>query len=110
MNNTIPNIGFGTWKFKNNSDTTEIINNALNIGYKLVDTASSYQNEEAIGAAIDNHNRSDLFVSGKLWNTDRDNVDAACNRTIQNLKCDYLDLYLMREWILGNLLGNLDLN
>ena len=95
MNSIIPNIGFGTWKFKNNTDTTEIINNAVNIGYKLIDTASSYQNEEAIGEAIANHNRSDLFVSGKLWNTDRDSVEAACDCTLQNLKCDYLDLYLI---------------
>ena len=95
MNSIIPNIGFGTWKFKNNTDTTEIINNAVNVGYKLIDTASSYQNEEAIGVAIAEQNRSDLFISGKLWNTDRDSVEAACDRTLQNLKCDYLDLYLM---------------
>lgn len=95
MNRNIPHIGFGTWKFKNNSDTTEIIKNAINIGYKLIDTASSYQNEEAIGVAIANHNRSELFVSGKLWNADRDNVEAACDRTLQNLKCNYLDLYLV---------------
>lgn len=95
MNSIIPNIGFGTWKFKNNTDTTEIINNAVNMGYRFIDTASSYQNEEAIGASIAGHNRFDLFVSGKLWNTDRDNVEAACDRTLQNLKCDYLDLYLI---------------
>lgn len=95
MNSIIPDIGFGTWKFKNNSVTTEIISTAVNIGYQLIDTASSYQNEEAIGEAIADHDRSGLFVSGKLWNTDRDHVEAACDRTLQNLKCDYLDLYLM---------------
>lgn len=95
MNSIIPNIGFGTWKCKNNADTTEMITNAVSIGYKLIDTASSYQNEEAIGAAIADQNRTDLFISGKLWNTDRNNVEAACDLTLQNLKCDYLDMYLM---------------
>ena len=95
MNNSLPSIGFGTWKFKNNSETTDILCNAISVGYKLIDTASSYQNEEAIGLAIAKNNRSALFVSGKLWNTDRNNVEAACDRTLQNLKCECLDLYLM---------------
>lgn len=95
MKSSLPPIGFGTWKFKNNAETTHIVNNAIISGYKLIDTASSYQNEEAIGKAIANHNRGELFVSGKLWNTDRDNVEIACERTLQNLNCDYLDLYLM---------------
>lgn len=95
MNSNLPCVGFGTWKLKNTSETTEIIYNSIKCGYSLIDTASSYQNEEAIGDAIVNSSRSDLFISGKLWNTDRNNVEAACDRTLQNLKCDYLDLYLM---------------
>ena len=95
MNNSLPSIGFGTWKFKNNSETTDILCNAISVGYKLIDTASSYQNEEAIGQAIAKNNRSALFVSGKLWNADRDNVEAACDCTLLNLQCDYLDSYLM---------------
>lgn len=95
MKNKLPLIGFGTWKLKNNPETTDIVNNAVKNGYRLIDTASSYQNEEAVGNAIINSNRSDLCISGKLWNTDRNNVFEACDRTIRNLKCDYLDLYLM---------------
>lgn len=72
-----------------------IINNAIQVGYKLIDTASSYLNEEAIGDAIKINNREDLFISGKLWNSDRENVIEACKKTIANLKCEYLDLYLV---------------
>ena len=96
-----PLIGFGTWKLKNNSDTTEIIVNALESGYTMFDTASSYQNEEAIGEAFKdvlNNNkksREDLFISGKLWNSDRQRVAEACDSTLKNLGCDYLDCYLM---------------
>lgn len=95
MNNIMPSIGFGTWKFKNSSDTTKIITDAISCGYRLIDTASSYLNEEAIGKAISAVDRSKLFVSGKLWNTDRNNVTEACEKTISNLNCEHLDLYLM---------------
>lgn len=95
MDNRIPMIGFGTWKLKNTAETTDIINDALDAGYQLIDTASSYQNEEAIGQAVFGHCRSDLLISGKLWNSDRNNVKAACDLTIDKLKCGYLDLYLM---------------
>lgn len=95
MINNLPSVGFGTWKLKNNLETTAILCKAIQSGYSLIDTASAYQNEKAIGDAVSGNNRSDLFVSGKLWNTDRDNVEKACEQTIRNLQCDYLDLYLM---------------
>lgn len=95
MKSNLPYIGFGTWKLKNNQDTTDILNCAIDCGYKLIDTASSYQNEKALGEAVAAHNREGIWLSGKLWNTDRNNVEAACGQTIQNLKCNYLDLYLM---------------
>ena len=91
----LPAIGFGTWKFKNNSETTAILCHAVECGYTLIDTASAYQNEEAIGEAIAKQDRSNLFLSGKLWNADRDHVETACDQTIKNLRCGYLDLYLM---------------
>jgi diketogulonate reductase-like aldo/keto reductase len=95
MKSDLPSIGFGTWKLENTADTAEIIRNALQAGYRLIDTASVYGNEEAIGSAIAEASRSGLWVSGKLWNEDRNRVEEACEKTIQNLKCDYLDLYLM---------------
>ncbi|MED9969858.1 MAG: aldo/keto reductase [Ruminococcus sp.] len=95
MKSNLPNIGFGTWKLKDNQVTTEILNCALDCGYELIDTASSYQNEKALGAAVATHERENIWLSGKLWNTDRNNVEGACDQTIQNLNCNYLDLYLM---------------
>ena len=95
MNRKIPSIGFGTWKFKNDPETTDIVCSAIECGYSLIDTASAYQNEEAVGDAIAQKDRSKLWITGKLWNTDRDRVEEACDRTLLNLKCDYLDLYLM---------------
>lgn len=95
----IPAIGFGTWKLKNNEETVEIIKEAINCGYRHIDTASAYGNEETIGKAIKETNvdRKDLFITGKLWNDDRgyENIITACKRTIKNLNCDYLDLYLI---------------
>ena len=95
----IPSIGFGTWKLKNDLSTVDIVKNAIDCGYRLIDTASAYGNEEAIGTAIFESKipRNNLFISGKLWNEDRgyENIISACKRTIENLKCDYLDLYLV---------------
>lgn len=98
-NNKIPCIGFGTWKLKNNDETSEIIKEAIKCGYRHFDTAFAYGNEEAVGKGLKESkiNREELFITGKLWNDDRgyDNIINACKRTINNLQCDYLDLYLI---------------
>ena len=95
----IPPIGFGTWKLKNNDETVEIIKEAIGCGYRHIDTAFAYGNEETIGKGIkaSNINRKELFITGKLWNDDRgyENIINACKRTIKNLNCEYLDLYLI---------------
>ena len=95
----IPSIGFGTWKLKNNEETVEIIKEAIKCGYHHIDTAFAYGNEETIGKGIKESNidRKDLFITGKLWNDDRgyENIINACKRTIKNLNCEYLDLYLI---------------
>ena len=98
-NLSIPMIGFGTWRLKNNADTVEIIKNAVKCGYRCFDTASAYGNEEMIGLGLKESNisREELFISGKLWNDDRgyDNIIEACKRTIEKLNCEYLDMYLI---------------
>lgn len=95
----IKEIGFGTWKLKNNEETVEIIKNAIKSGYRMFDTAYAYGNEEAIGKGFieSGIDRKELFISGKLWNDDRgyNNIINACKRTINNLQCEYLDLYLI---------------
>lgn len=98
-NNQILLVGFGTWKLKNNEQTVEIIKEAIKCGYRHFDTAFAYGNEEAVGKGLKESliNREELFITGKLWNDDRgyDNIINACKRTISNLQCEYLDLYLI---------------
>lgn len=98
-NNNFPSVGYGTWKLKDNDETSQIIKSAIECGYRLIDTASAYQNERAIGKGIkmSNVSRDELVISGKLWNDDRgyENIIKACKRTIKNLNCGYLDLYLI---------------
>lgn len=93
----IPEIGYGTWKLKDNEETTEIIKEAIEASYRHFDTAYAYGNEVAVGRAFGATKvpREELFITGKLWNDDRNGVEVACDRTIENLQCDYLDLYLM---------------
>lgn len=95
----VSNIAFGTWKFPNSDETTEIIKNAINSGYRYIDTAKAYENETYIGKGIGQSriNRKDIIIGGKLWNDDRgfDNIIKACKETIQRLNCEYLDVYLV---------------
>lgn len=96
----IPSIAFGTWKFANDETTSEIIKNAINSGYRYIDTAKAYGNEEYIGKGIKKSKiaREDIIIGGKLWNEDKESKDtiiAACKETIKKLDCEYLDVYLM---------------
>ena len=95
MNDQIPNIGFGTWKLKNEPQSSEIIRQAMAAGYRLFDTASAYENEEVIGAGLQGFDREALCISGTLWNADRGHVLDACQRSLERLRVDYLDLYLV---------------
>ena len=98
-NKEMPQVGYGTWKLENTDETSEIIKTAIQCGYRLIDTASAYQNEKAIGKGIELSNipREELIISGKLWNEDRgyENIINACKKTIENLQCEYLDIYLI---------------
>ncbi len=95
----IPLIGYGTWRLKNKEETIEIIENAVKCGYRLFDTAFAYGNEQMIGAGLKKSgiSRKEIFISGKLWNEDRgyESTIKACKKTIENLDCEYLDLYLI---------------
>lgn len=95
----VPNIGYGTWKLPNDDSTIEIIKNAVASGYRHIDTAFAYGNEIIVGKGLKSAiiDRKELFITGKLWNDDRgyQNIIDACKRTISNLDCEYLDLYLI---------------
>ena len=95
----IPEIGFGTWHIKDEKELEFSIKTAVENGYTHIDTASKYKNEELIGNTIEKYNipREKLFITSKLWNEDKgyDTTIKAFQETLDRLKTDYLDLYLI---------------
>ena len=95
----IPIIGFGTWQTPDGQVAEESVLAALNSGYRHIDTAAAYGNEESVGAAIKKSgiNRHELFVTTKLWNSDHgyQNTKKAIATSLEKLGLDYLDLYLI---------------
>lgn len=93
----IPTIGLGTWQVTENVES--IINTALEVGYRHIDTAVAYGNEEAIGNAIaaSDIKREDLFLTTKIWNTHRGYhlVMQSFEESLQRLQTDYVDLLLL---------------
>jgi diketogulonate reductase-like aldo/keto reductase len=94
----IPQLGFGTWQISQ-EDAGEAVTKALDVGYRAIDTAAVYGNEAEVGGAINGSgiDRSELFVTTKLWNSDqgRDRTKAACAVSLSKLGLNYLDLYLL---------------
>lgn len=97
--NKIPMLGFGTWKAANGEEATQSVLTALELGYRHIDTAHAYENEESVGKAIKQSgiNRSELFVTTKLWNDSHtyDLAAKAIDESLLKLNLDYLDLYLI---------------
>jgi diketogulonate reductase-like aldo/keto reductase len=95
----IPAIGFGTWQIENQNEAQEAVKIALDIGYRLIDTAKVYGNEEGVGKGIKESglDRSDIFITTKLWNGDQgyDSALKAFDESLKRLGLEYLDLYLI---------------
>lgn len=96
--NTIPQFGFGVWQVE--ADTAQdVVTKALDTGYRHIDTAKIYGNEEAVGRAIAESgvDREELFVTTKLWNEDQGYESAlrAMDASLERLGLDYVDLYLI---------------
>jgi 2,5-diketo-D-gluconate reductase A len=92
----IPQLGFGV--FKVDPDETErIVSDALEVGYRHLDTAKIYGNEAGVGRAIAKSGiaREELFVTTKLWNDDQADPEGAFQRSLEELGLDYVDLYLI---------------
>ena len=101
MNNgvEIPCIGYGTYKVSVDKDGVQVVKDAIEAGYRLLDTAAMYNNEEEVGKAIIESGipRKDIFLTSKVANPDRgyDSTLRAFDRSLRLLEVDYLDLYLI---------------
>jgi diketogulonate reductase-like aldo/keto reductase len=96
----IPCIGFGTWQTPDGEIAIKAVKNAIEAGYKHIDTAAVYGNEKSIGIAVKSNtivSRENLFITSKLWNSKQgyENTLSAFNKTLKDLQLQYLDLYLI---------------
>lgn len=112
LNNGIqmPMIGFGVYQVPNFQECEQAVYQAIQAGYRLIDTATAYMNEEAVGSAISKAidegivTRDELFITTKLWVQDYDDAQNAIDLSLKRLKLDYIDLYLFHQ-PMGNYIG-----
>jgi len=103
LNNGVqmPLLGFGVYQVPDPAECERSVLEALRVGYRLLDTAAAYMNEEAVGAAIRKSGvpREELFVTTKLWVQDAsyEGAKAAFETSLRKLGLDYLDLYLIHQ-------------
>lgn len=103
LNNGVemPILGFGVFQVPDPAECERSVRDAIDVGYRLLDTAASYGNEEAVGSGIRSSgiDRRELFVTTKLWVEDAsyDGAKAALDRSLNKLQVEYLDLYLIHQ-------------
>jgi len=94
--NMMPQLGLGVWQASIDEARAAAVK-ALSVGYRSIDTAAIYKNEEGIGQALQETDvaREDIFVTTKLWNDDQLNAPQALETSLKKLQLDSVDLYLM---------------
>lgn len=103
LNNGVkmPQLGFGVFQIPDAAECQEAVENAIDVGYRLIDTAASYGNEEAVGAALRASGiaRDEAFVTSKLWVSDMsyEGAKRGLDASLKRLGIDYLDLYLFHQ-------------
>lgn len=97
----MPMEGFGVFQVRDPKECEQSVLDAISVGYRLIDTAASYGNEEAVGAALKKSGacRDDLFITTKLWVSDSsyEGAKKAFESSLQKLGLEYLDLYLLHQ-------------
>lgn len=98
---SMPLLGFGVFQITDAAECERAVNDAIQVGYRLIDTAASYGNEEAVGKAIKRSgvSREDLFITTKLWIQDAgyERTKPAFERSLRRLQLDYVDLFLIHQ-------------
>lgn len=103
LNNGVemPILGFGVYQIQDAKECEQSVYDAIMAGYRLIDTAASYLNEEAVGRAIKRSGvpREELFITTKLWvqDTGYESTKKAFAKSLERLQLDYLDLYLIHQ-------------
>lgn len=107
----MPQLGLGTYKL-NDDECIRVVRDAIDLGYRHFDTATLYKNEEALGTALNQAinagdvSREDLFITSKVWHSHHgaQKAEQAFQESMEKLKLDYLDLYLIHwPWPQGGL-------
>ena len=94
--NVIPQLGLGVWQVPN-EEAAKVVGTAISTGYRSIDTAAIYGNEIGVGKAIAASpvQRTQLFITTKLWNDQHTNARSALNESLSRLGLDHVDLYLI---------------
>jgi diketogulonate reductase-like aldo/keto reductase len=95
----MPAIGFGTWQIDSQDKASDAVKTAIAVGYRLIDTARIYSNEQGVGVGIKESGvpREEIFITTKLWNGDQGYESGlkAFEKSLKTLDLEYLDLYLI---------------
>ena len=99
----MPMLGLGTFKSTDSSECIDSVTSALELGYRMIDTARMYKNEEFVGEAVASSgiDRHDIFLTTKVWFDEFDDARKAVDDSLIKLRTDYIDLVLL-HWPYGN--------